>query len=50
MDNMGYTTKGSGHGYGLTLMKQIIDKNELLSNQKNIYGQKFVQKITLSLE
>lgn len=50
MDNMGYTTKGSGHGYGLTLMKQLIDKNPLLSNQKYIYGQKFVQKITLNLE
>ncbi len=50
MDNMGYTTKGSGHGYGLTLMKQIIGRNKLLSNQKYIYGQKFVQKIILNLE
>lgn len=50
MDNIGYTTKGSGHGYGLALMKQLIDKNERLYNQKNIYGQKFVQKVVLSLK
>lgn len=50
MDNIGYTTKGSGHGYGLALMKQLIDKNERLYNQKNIYGQKFVQKVVLNLK
>lgn len=50
MDNIGYTTKGSGHGYGLALMKQLIDKNERLYNQKNIYGQKFVQKVVLSIK
>lgn len=50
MDNIGYTTKGSGHGYGLALMKQLIDKNESLYNQKNIYGQKFVQKVILKLK
>lgn len=49
MDNIGYTTKGSGHGYGLALMKQLIDKNSCLKNQKNIYGQKFVQKVILNM-
>lgn len=49
MDNVGYTTKGSGHGYGLALMKQLIDKNSCLDNQKYVYGQKFVQKIILNL-
>ncbi len=50
MDNIGYTTKGSGHGYGLALMKQLIDKNSRLYNKKNIYGQKFVQKVILDLK
>lgn len=50
MDNMGYTTKGSGHGYGLALMKQLIAKNKCLNNQKYIYGQKFVQKVILNLQ
>lgn len=49
MDNVGYTTKGSGHGYGLALMKQLIDKNNCLDNQKYVYGQKFVQKVILNL-
>ncbi len=50
MDNMGYTTKGSGHGYGLALMKQLIARNKCLNNQKYIYGQKFVQKVILNLQ
>ncbi len=50
MDNIGYTTKGSGHGYGLALMKQLIDKNSCLDNQKYIYGKKFVQKVILNLQ
>lgn len=49
MDNIGYTTKGSGHGYGLALMKQLIDKNNCLDNQKYVYGKKFVQEIILHL-
>lgn len=39
----GYTTKGNNHGYGLSLVKIIIEKNGLLSNKleltKNLFSQ-----------
>lgn len=49
LDDMGYTTKGAGHGYGLTLLKQLVAKNKKITNQKYIYGRKFVQKIVVDL-
>lgn len=39
----GYTTKGNGHGYGLSLLKKIVDENNKISNEveisKNIFSQ-----------
>ena len=39
----GYTTKDKGHGYGLTLVKKIIDNNKNFTNiteiNKNIFSQ-----------
>ena len=38
----GYSTKGTGHGYGLALVKKIIDENTKFSNEielnKNIFS------------
>ena len=31
-----YTTKGKGHGFGLLLVKRIIDNNTLLKNERQI--------------
>lgn len=31
MDNPGYTTKENGHGYGLSLVREIIESNDRLS-------------------
>lgn len=47
IDSIGYTTKGAGHGYGLALMKQLIEKNSVIENKKNIYGNTFSQKIII---
>lgn len=32
MDNPGYTTKENGHGYGLSLVREIIESNDRLSS------------------
>lgn len=44
----GYTTKEKGHGYGLTLVKGIVDSNENLNNiteiTKNIFSQDLIIK------
>lgn len=49
IENSGYTTKGNGHGYGLTLMKQLVNKNTMIENKRYIYGNMFVQKIIIEI-
>lgn len=48
INNEGYTTKGKGHGYGLSLVKKIIDTNNLLENKmelsKGVFSQILVIK------
>ena len=44
----GYTTKGTNHGYGLTLVKNIIEKNLNLENLVNI--NKDIIKQTLKIK
>lgn len=39
----GYTTKGEGHGYGLSLVKKLIDNNEKLDNKTEINKEIFSQ-------
>lgn len=36
MDNPGYTTKENGHGYGLSLAREIIESNDKLSSEREI--------------
>ena len=39
------TSKGKGHGYGLKLVKEIIDNNSKLENERDISKETFTQKI-----
>jgi len=43
LDVEGYSTKGSKHGYGLPLVKDIVNNNPLLSNKREQNGKFFVQ-------
>jgi len=49
IDNKGYTTKESGHGYGLSLLKEICDKNKDITNVRQIMGNIFTQIIKIKL-
>lgn len=48
LDKAGYTNKGDSHGYGLTLVKELIKKNKRLSNEREVMGRFFTQKIKVS--
>lgn len=50
ISDKGYTTKESGHGYGLSLVKEIINKNDKLTNIKRIDKNIFVQKLSIKLK
>lgn len=50
IDNKGYTTKGNGHGYGLSLVKSIIKNNELFENNREMNGKMFTQVIKLKIK
>lgn len=50
MYSKGYTTKKEGHGYGLSVVQEILDKNKIFHNEKAICGNVFIQKIKLNLE
>lgn len=49
IDNSGYTTKGKGHGYGLSLVKGIIRENNCFKNDREIHGKMFSQIIRLKI-
>lgn len=46
----GYTTKGSGHGYGLPLVKEIIKKNSIFENRLEITDEIFSQILIVKIK
>ena len=49
IDEAKYTTKTSGHGYGLTMVKELIDKSEYLKNERQINGEVFTQILKIKI-
>ncbi len=47
--NKGYTTKGNGHGYGLSLLKQIVSENKNIINETKIINNVFTQIIKIKM-
>lgn len=45
VDSEGYSTKGKGRGYGLSLVKDIISKSTILNQTREINGIYYVQKL-----
>ena len=43
----GYTTKGSGHGFGLSIAKEVIDSENKIENKTNVVKDKFIQVIKI---
>ena len=44
------TTKGSNHGYGLQLVRELVDKYDKLFNQTEVIGDLFVQKVGIKIK
>ncbi len=49
IDKEGVTTKGKGHGFGLSLVKEIIKKNKILSQKKEIIEDYYFQYLFIGL-
>ena len=47
IDKVGYSTKGGSHGYGLSLVKEIISNNKNISNSRRISDDEFTQEIKI---
>lgn len=46
----GYTTKSKGHGYGLALVKEILDKNSKLTNLTSVENDIFTQLLEIKVK
>ena len=45
----GYTSKEKGHGYGLSLLKKIVEENEKIENEVKIINNIFTQIIKIKM-
>lgn len=46
----GYTTKGEGHGYGLSLVKEIVNNNTLFENRVEVTKEVFSQVLIIEIK
>lgn len=49
MGNNRFTTKGKGHGYGLTLVNEILKEDKNLSNEKSVTRERFTQRLIIKI-
>ena len=45
----GHTTKGQGHGYGLRLVKDIVDANDMFGVDNFLEDEYFVSKLSIKI-
>ena len=50
IDEAGYTTKGDGHGYGLSLVKKIVSESTLFENERKINKDVFKQIVKVKVK
>ncbi len=50
IDEAGYTTKGDGHGYGLSLVKKIVSSSTLFENERKINNDVFKQIVKVRVK
>lgn len=49
IDKINYSTKGKGHGYGLVLANELIEKYDELSNEREITSSEFTQILKIKV-
>ena len=49
LDSKGYTTKGDGHGYGLSLVKKILSESDIFVNERRVKNDIFKQTIKVKI-
>lgn len=50
IDEAGYSTKGSNRGFGLDIVKTIIEKNNYIENERHITSNIFNQKLIIKIK
>jgi two-component system sensor histidine kinase AgrC len=49
INNAGYSTKGSEHGVGLSLVKKIVKQNKEFKIEQNIFDKFFVTHLMITI-
>ena len=50
IDDEGYSTKGAGHGYGLSLVKKIVSESDIFENDRIVKKDVFKQIIKVKIK